>query len=260
MGLLGDRPAAFVFENALRGGNYTAMVRALRVYRNPGDVLTRYLFFRGEYPTRIPVRTPTGWVCPTVYSPHDVITVHEKFCRHDYRIPPDAGVIVDVGANIGISALYFLSRGPLARCYLYEPVERNAERLRQNLEGLQDRWRLSQVAVADRAGKLPFFVEASGRYGSLEGGGPTQIDVEVRHISDVLNEVLEAESRVDVLKLDTEGSEAATVRAISSEVLSNIRVILCEDTQGEIEIPGWHRRHRCLTTTLVNPRYACGSP
>jgi hypothetical protein len=65
--------------------------------------------------------------------------------------------------------------------------------------------------------------------------------------------VLEREPVIDLLKLDTEGAEAATVRAIAPELLARIRSIVCEDETEEIRIGGWRRRTSCQTTTLTNP-------
>ena len=112
---------------------------------------------------------------------------------------------------------------------------------------------MEQVAVADRSGTLPFMTEPTGRYGGLGLEGGEQITVEVRHVDDVLRSVLEREPVIDLLKLDTEGAEAATVRAIAPDLLARIRRIVCEDAEDEIDIPGWRRRFSCLTTTLTNP-------
>jgi hypothetical protein len=84
----------------------------------------RYLTARGEYPYVCRVRTPSGTIAPTLYSSHDILTVNEIFCRGDYRYGPDLRVAVDVGANIGISALYFLTRNSGARVYAFEPDPR----------------------------------------------------------------------------------------------------------------------------------------
>ena len=69
------------------------------------------------------MRTPAGVVAPTLHSSHDMFTVNEVFCREDYACGPGIRTVVDVGSNIGISALYFLTRdagvplpGSTSRC------------------------------------------------------------------------------------------------------------------------------------------------
>ena len=205
-----------------------------------GDVLGRYLWGTGRYPAQIRVRTPLGVQAPSVYSHGDVCTVTEIFCRHDYRAGRDVEVVVDIGSNIGLSALYFLTRNARARCYLYEPVAANVERLRANLAAFADRWMLHEVAVADRVGRLAFGVEATGRYGGLQAfqhddflsrwNEASYTEVQCVHINTVLAEVLAREGRIDLLKIDTEGAELDTVAAIDPEFRRRIGVIYVEAT------------------------------
>ncbi len=255
VGLLADRPLGFVLRNALRPDNYRSLARALRVYEHPADALPRYFRGSGEYPAQIGVRTPMGIVRPRAWSSHDVITINEVFCRLDYAIEPADRLIVDVGSNIGISALYFLTRGPETRCILFEPVPANVARLRENLAAFEGRWELHEAAVADRAGTLPFVTEPTGRYGGLDREGDTAdtIEVTVEHVNDALGRILAEHERIDVLKLDTEGSEAATVRAIRPDILARIGRIYCEDETDEVRVPGWTRHVSCDTTRLDNP-------
>jgi FkbM family methyltransferase len=190
----------------------------------PREMAVRYLLGRGDYPFRCAVRTPLGVVAPTVYTHDDLVTVVELFCRLDYAAPPGMRTVVDLGSNIGISALYFLTRDPQVRCHLYEPVPRNIERLRENLAGYEDRYALHEQAVWDRDGTVTFGVEPTGRYGGIGVTAPETIEVETVDV----NRVLEPHDAVDVLKVDTEGAEVATVEAIRADLLDRIRVIYLE--------------------------------
>ncbi len=169
-----------------------------------------------------------GVIATTVYSHHDVITVNEVFCRGDYRPPPSARMIVDVGSNIGISALYFLTRSPAVRVECFEPDPRNAERLRENLAAHEGRFRLQEEAVGDRDGMLRFGRESTGRYGAIGRRSDDEIEVRCRHVNAVLGELLEREPRIDFLKIDTEGIERETVAAIDRELLERIGAICLE--------------------------------
>jgi FkbM family methyltransferase len=251
--VLGERPLGFVAREAIRPANWVALVRMVRRYPELRESARRYFTSGGSYPYRCEVRTPQGVVAPTLYSQPDMITVNEVFCREDYCAGPDTRVVVDLGSNIGISALYFLSRSPATRVWLYEPVPENVERLRRNLEGFEGRWRLEQVAVADRRGEESFAVEPSGRYGSLGGPHAESIPVRVRHIDEVLGEVLEDEERIDILKIDTEGTEAAILRTASGELLDRVATIYVEDTERGIgEVPGFRGRRRASVVRLEN--------
>jgi FkbM family methyltransferase len=226
--MLGGREPSLVLSEVFQRQNYVALGRMLRRYPAPGKNLGRYFFGWGDYPYRCRVRTPRGEVAPTLYSHHDMWTVNEVFCREDYAAGPSLGAVVDIGSNIGISALYFLTRNDTARCYLFEPVPLNVERLRRNLEGFDDRYELSPVAVAERAGQARFGVESTGRYGGIGLELEDSIKVESLEVNAVLAEVLEREERIDILKLDTEGEELPTVRAIRPELLRRIDTIYFE--------------------------------
>ena len=255
MSILGDRPLGFVAREAVRPSNWVALARMPRRYRHPVQGARRYFTPGGSYPYRCEVRTPLGIVAPELHSQHDMITVNELFCREDYRVGPEAQVVVDIGSNIGISALYFLTRSETSRVWLYEPVPRNVERLRENVSGFEGRWRVDQCAVADREGEEVFSVEPTGRYGGLGAGHTESIRVRVRDIDEVLREVLNAESRIDVLKLDTEGVEARTLAAASPELLAQVGVIFAEDVAGEIDPPpGFEASRRASVLRLAQRR------
>ena len=158
------------------------------------------------------MRTPRGVVAPTVYSHHDVWTVVEIFCREDYRADTSIRVVVDVGSNIGISALYFLTRNDASRCYLYEPDPRNVERLERNLDVLRSRWRLEPVAVGPTGGMVDFAREETGRYGGVGASGDRRHPTSRAGRSTTSSpRSSSGRSAIDVLKVDTEGLEPATV-------------------------------------------------
>jgi FkbM family methyltransferase len=217
-----------IARSLLEPQHYVALSRMLSLYPEFPRVAKRYFFGGGSYPYRCRVRTPTGAVAPTIYSHHDVFTVHENFAREDYRAGADLGVVVDVGSNVGISVLYFLSRNRTSRCYVYEPVPRNVDRLRANLVGFEARYELHAVAVAARGGTVQFTVEPTGRYGGIGVPGVEHIQVECQPVTEMLNAVLGREGTIDILKIDTEGSELETLLAILPEQLARIRTIYFE--------------------------------
>ena len=59
---------------------------------------------------------------------------------------------------------------------------------------------------------MRFGVEPTGRYGGIGLELDGSIEVDCLEINDVLERVLEREPAIDVLKLDTEGLELATVQ------------------------------------------------
>jgi FkbM family methyltransferase len=188
-----------------------------------------------------------------LHGPHDLLTVNEVFCRLDYSAPDDVAVVVDVGANIGISALYFLTRNAESRCYLYEPVPLNVERLERNLTAFRRRYVLRQAAVWDRGGTVAFGVESTGRYGGIGVAAPRQVEVDCLPVNQVLEDVLAQEERIDVLKIDTEGAELATVAAIRPDLLERISLIYFEVLGRPVVHAGkFDASYACDTCRLVN--------
>lgn len=238
--------------------NYQALARSATVYPRPIEGARRYFLQRGSYPCAWAIRTPAGIMSPTLYSPHDMLTVNEIFCRRDYPAGPDTRVVVDLGSNIGLSALWFLTRGAGARCYLYEPVPLNVARLRANLRGFEERFELDVAAVADRAGTVSFGVEPSGRYGGIGLELAENITVQCRDVNEVLEEVLERESRIDILKVDTEGLEVPTVASIRPELLDRVQAIYLE-TENLVELHADQFHNRYVNMTLQLTRPAAGS-
>ncbi len=250
--MLGGRSPAFVARNAVRRENWTQLGRMATRYVHPERHVPRYFTGRGTYPCRCEVRTPQGVVAPTLYSHHDLLTVNEVFCRLDYAASETVGTVVDIGSNIGISALYFLTRNPHVRCHLFEPVPRNVERLRANLAGAEARYELTEAAVWDRAQRVRFGVEPTGRYGGIDVVRPESIEVPCLDVNDVLESVLERHAVIDVLKIDTEGAEIATVAAIRDELVTRVRTIYFETTERpRLHADRFEASFSCDTCRLV---------
>jgi FkbM family methyltransferase len=253
--MLGGRPPAMVAKELLGVHNYVALWRMGRLYPDLRENLGRYFLGRGDYPYDCRVRTRAGTVAPTLFSRHDMWTVNEVFCRQDYGADPHALVVVDIGSNIGISALYFLTRNRSCRCWLYEPVPRNVERLRRNLAGYEERYSLHETAVAAVDGRSEFGIEESGRYGGIGVATGETIEVQCLGINELLEDVLGSVPAVDVLKIDTEGTELELLRAIRPELLESVRAIYLEvEHRPAGDPPGFDSAFRNQTLCLRNRR------
>ncbi|MCD9154526.1 FkbM family methyltransferase [Aeromicrobium duanguangcaii] len=237
-----SRTRSHVLLAPFRVHNYRTLRRSLRAYTNPISTLYRYVSNRGDYPVEIGVRTPVGPVRVTAPTFHDLRTINEVFCRGDYAVGPDVRVVVDVGANIGISALFFLTRNESSRVYCFEPSPINAPRLRAALAPFGDRAAISETALSDRDGVFEFNAEPVGRYSGLVAPGYARdlvnvVQVQTVNISDALDEILQVESFIDVLKIDTEGSEEAILRSIRPDLLPKIGEMFVEVNLDEPLFP-----------------------
>ena len=226
---------------------YLALINIFIFFKSPLEVLIRYVFEVGNYPKQFFVRTPLGLQCATAFSHHDLITLIECFGKLDYRAPKNISVVVDFGSNIGISALYFLTRNSSIKVYLFEPVPRNIERLRDNLKGFENRYELKECAVGMEEGQLDFACEDTGRHGGLIKGGQPHfsqwdpekiITVKVVSANQVLGEVLNQHDFVDIVKIDVEGYENKILSHLRTDILSRLGRIYAE-TSDDQRIPGF---------------------
>jgi FkbM family methyltransferase len=208
--------------------HYRALARLPVVCERPADVLRRYLTNAGAYPYDVRVRTPLGKVSARTHSPADVRTVNEIFCREDYRCGSEIRTVLDIGANIGVSGLYFLTRSASARVWLYEPNPANIGRLRENVTPYADRADIVEAAVGVENGPVTFHVEPTGRYGGIEVDSDETVTVACRDVNDVVEETLEACAAIDVLKIDTEGYEFKTLKRLRPDLARHVRVIYLE--------------------------------
>jgi len=227
--MLGHRTIGRIVGAAFDPRHYKALIQIGLKSGAPAEVLRRYLSGAGSYPYSCGVKTPLGLIRPTLYTYWDLLTLNEIFFRDDY--PADAAdqVVVDFGSNIGLSALYFLTRSAGTRCYMFEPDPRNIERLTANLLAFTSRSTLEPSAVSDVAGTAQFGLDVtSGRYGGLGRDFGHLISVRCVAVNDVLGSILSREGTIDILKIDVEGTEEKILNAIEPKHLSRIRKIYME--------------------------------
>lgn len=226
--MFANRPLKTIIAVPFQKRHWVAFYNMYRNYENFSCNFSRYVIGGGKYPYECKIKTPIGLIAPTLYTHHDLLTVNEIFCRLDYFANIDIKVIVDVGSNIGISALYFLSRNQQAKCYLFEPDPNNIPKLNHNLSDYKARYELHENAVSDENAEVKFGIESTGRYGGIDVKTGNYISVTCLDINDVLEDILSKEQQIDILKLDTEGAEIKTVVAIKQSFLKRIKHIYIE--------------------------------
>lgn len=130
--------------------------------------------------------------------------------------------IIDAGANIGLSVLFFKRRFPNSVITAYEPDAKICGLLHTNVAGLNDvDVHQSAAWIADT--ELTFFSEGS-LAGSSEvdmGPGGQSVQVKAERLKDRLH------VPVDFLKIDVEGAENAIIFDIE-DALSNVENLFFE--------------------------------
>lgn len=226
--MVGNRSAKQIIGAMCGKQHYIALINMMKNCQDFPEFLFRYLTGRGHYPWEVRIKTPIGVIKPKVYTFHDILTVNEIFFRLDYFADKSIQTVVDIGSNIGISALYFLSRNDTSKVYLYEPDKRNIEKLKVNLTNFHKRYHLCEKAVSHRKGRVEFGIESTGRYGGIGLKLEKTITVDCLEINEVIENILSKEEFIDILKIDTEGLEIKTVESLKIDLLRRIKKIYLE--------------------------------
>lgn len=154
-----------------------------------------------------------GETMPFCYRPGstDLLALEQVFLDRQYDVGsvPSEKIeyIVDLGSNIGATALLWAQRYPAARMVLVEPDPDNFKLLRRNTAAFRDRCLLINAAVANRCGRTSFF-RSEREYGHSimkTDDCVSEIRVQSLTISAILR--LASFPRVDLLKMDIEGGE-----------------------------------------------------
>ncbi len=152
------------------------------------------------------------------------ILKREVFGRNDYyvQLEGEHPVIVDAGAYIGDTTLYFKLLYPSARVIALEPYPHSFELLKRNVEENQlTGVDLVQAALAPKSGEVTLHADNSGHdwfttvSASLSGWDKRQTTTPLQVRGVTLTEVVQGE--IDLLKMDIEGMEGTILKSLKSE-------------------------------------------
>lgn len=217
---IGKRNIFTFFARLLNIDNYLSILAFFKVHQDPFRSIFREVFSLGSYPKEIYFKTPIGKKKVTIYSINDFSTFNLIFCRQDYLISQKDKIILDVGSNIGLSALYWLTRNNKNIVYCYEPSSLNLMRLKQNLRQFKFRFFSYKEAVSNKNYSSFLNVENSGVYNSLSLKIMKKNGKEackVRNINYCIQKIVSKHKRIDMIKIDNEGEEVRTVSKINKK-------------------------------------------
>ena len=174
----------------------------------------------------------------SVFGPDFVVT-HEMFYRDDYNISSiqfdcSEPVVIDVGANIGTFSLLVNCRNPRAKIFAYEPELSNYELTEENirLNGVGHNIKCFSLAVAETEGNKTFYISTLEYAHSLEmeniEGGDFNKKITVN--TTTIEQILKSNNldRLDLLKLDIEGTEYAVLYNLPLDLYNKIKYIALE--------------------------------
>lgn len=149
-----------------------------------------------------------------------------------YRLPvalqPD--VIWDIGANIGLATIYFRQQYPQAKIRAFEPQQENFRLLQLNTTGLPG-VDICAYALGAKSGEVKLTAKSdrsTNSFSAMLHGDDSQA-AETVPIRSALDELRESgETKIDLIKIDTEGAEYDILSAFPGETLSKVAVIIGE--------------------------------
>jgi FkbM family methyltransferase len=230
--MLGRNPRNFLQGLPKLHEYLIGFARAFAEFDRPLEVIRAYITRRA--PARGSVRLRAGLTIHLSGDPADIVTVFVIFARRDYGRIPAGAIVVDVGANIGVFALYAAACGA-RRVLAYEPsadsfacLERN---IRENhLESTIVAHRLA-VASADRT--TVRFPRRSSAMNTL------LVDACIAESDEVstttLDAIVDPVEQVDLVKLDCEGAEYEILFGASAAAFRKIVTLKLEYHRGRRE-------------------------
>lgn len=175
--------------------------------------------------------------------------IHSEVFEHQYydlQLGETPLTILDLGANVGFTAIYFGRLYPQARIACVEPVPLNLRSLKRNLQMNQVQAEVIEAAVDTNDGMVSMQLLPAD-YGhkvidSIEGTrGSEVIDVPAICIPTLLHRL--CWDRIDLLKIDIEGHEKILF-SDKCEWLSVVETICIECHDGfETHLPAVAKNH-----------------
>jgi FkbM family methyltransferase len=194
----------------------------LKLKPSPNEAARAYRLALFDSPCQVWLRTTSG----------DFFVLPEVFLDESYYIPPAllrrCTTIIDAGANVGLTTLYFARVYPSAHFVCVEPVRGNLELLRLNTRSLGARVRVVEGALSGTPGTL-VFADSAWSWGGKVSDSAMGYSVRAYTMVELLE--MANLDHIDLLKLDIEGAERSLLSS-SPAWLDKVSTIVIETHDG----------------------------
>ena len=190
------------------------------------------------------------------------VAVREILIRGEYWPTPEfrprrGEIVVDVGANAGVFATVAADRiGPTGRLIAIEPNPLVVPRLRRNIDqnGFADRAEVIEAGVGDQVGSGRLAVERNSTIGRIDLDDPSSSNgiLVVVETLDHLARDRQVEA-IDLLKIDVEGLEVATLRGAVDVLTRCRRLVLEVSAAADVDAVVEHCRRAGFVEVTTRP-------
>ena len=177
----------------------------------------------------------------------DIYILSENFVTNIYDfnfekyLKNGANHIVDLGANIGLSSLYFQYRFPKARITCVEPVQDNVDMLHLNCKQNQFKWKILKGAVQSKDGVVTLYPnewwssstvteKVANSREKKDGRLEKILKLPTEHVKAYCLDSIMKEAninKIDILKMDIEGAEEDVILE-AGEWTRHVNILIIE--------------------------------
>jgi FkbM family methyltransferase len=180
-----------------------------------------------------------------VESVEEIFIISEVFVEADYNfLSKSKTIVIDIGANIGISSLFFSKMDFVEKIYSFEPVPETFEQAKLNFSMNKS---LSKIVEINNFGlggftrdeTFIFNKNIKGNTGvrgllspsySSNSNNSIEVKVQIKNVSEVISEIIARNSNMNiVVKMDCEGAEYEIFdNLIASGLINSISMFMIE--------------------------------
>ncbi|MTI29986.1 FkbM family methyltransferase, partial [Xanthovirga aplysinae] len=163
----------------------------------------------------------------------DIPTFKQVFVYREYEYPINfvPKVIIDAGANIGLSAVYFANKFRNAHIYSIEPETNNFKLLKQNVSPYTTVTPI-QAALWNSSSDLGVIDKGLGEWGFMvEERNKGETSNKINSIKSVtIKDLLQSFKikEIDILKIDIEGAEKELFESNFEDWLPRVKCLMIE--------------------------------
>lgn len=160
----------------------------------------------------------------------------------------DDSVFVDIGANKGVFTVFAAKRLPNGRVLSFEPTSKNYNVLKRNVDVNKfDNVELFEIGISDKHKVIPIYgpneryLDGTKNEGAFsifasEKTGQFLQDIEVDSLDSILRN--NPSQKIDVIKIDVEGSEVDVLNGMIQTILKYKPYILIESNDKALRSAG----------------------